>query len=45
MKYYSVNPEKLTRLYLTLGQYPLLSNQIRAAMRRELFENLSLIHI
>ncbi len=39
MKYYSVNPEKLTRLYLTLGQYPLLSNQIRAAMRRELFEN------
>ena len=39
MKYFTVNPDKLSRLYLTLGQYPLLSNRIRAAMRRELFEN------
>ncbi|HQL40241.1 MAG TPA: hypothetical protein PKV95_12260, partial [Anaerolineaceae bacterium] len=39
MKYFTVNPDKLSRLYLTLGQYPLLSNRIRAAMRRELFEH------
>ena len=34
----SVNVEKTLRIYLALAQYPILRTQIRARMRRELFE-------
>jgi len=34
----SISSEKTLRIYLALAQYPILSTQIRARMRRELFE-------
>jgi hypothetical protein len=35
----SVSVEKTLRIYLALAQYPILSTQIRAHMRREIFEH------
>ncbi len=35
----SVSVEKTLRIYLALAQYPILGNQIRARMRRALFEH------
>jgi Pyruvate phosphate dikinase, AMP/ATP-binding domain len=35
----SVSTEKTLRIYLALAQYPILGNQIRARMRRVLFEH------
>ena len=35
----SVSTEKTLRIYLALAQYPILSTQIRASMRRAIFEH------
>src|SRR5512136_341995 len=35
----SISTEKTLRIYLALAQYPILSNQIRARMRRAIFEH------
>jgi hypothetical protein len=35
----SISTEKTLRIYLALAQYPILSNQIRARMRRTIFEH------
>jgi hypothetical protein len=35
----SISTEKTLRVYLALAQYPILSNQIRARMRRAIFEH------